>query len=194
MTNRPAGLERSKGELVTNLRLDAICAHNQDVNSPKLPAPKSERRKPLSPTPALSPSTASTTPSTMPSTRKNLPAPKTENRWKEKSIRPSTKTSPNRICSSPPRLHLKPAFEDMCHDQEDMAQGKRCAGLPSGAELCCRRNLPGTGAPNRNGICGSAARREISGGGQHPSQHQMHPQPHCVELRVHEKREEVPQQ
>ena len=24
---RPSGLERSKGELVTNLRLDAICAH-----------------------------------------------------------------------------------------------------------------------------------------------------------------------
>ena len=36
----PAGLGRSKGELVANLRLDAIRAHNQDVNQPKLPAPK----------------------------------------------------------------------------------------------------------------------------------------------------------
>ena len=48
-------------------------------------------------------------------------------------------------------------------------KGKRRAGIPSGAELCSRRNLPGTGASNRNGICGSAARREISGGGQYPS-------------------------
>ena len=40
---RPSGLERSKGELVTNLRLDAICAHSQDMNSSKLPAPKTQK-------------------------------------------------------------------------------------------------------------------------------------------------------
>ena len=40
---RPPGLERSKGELVTNLRLDAICAHSQDMNSSKLPAPKTQK-------------------------------------------------------------------------------------------------------------------------------------------------------
>ena len=44
---------------------------------------------------ALSPSTALITPSTMLSMRKNLPVPKTENRWKEKSIRLSIKTSQN---------------------------------------------------------------------------------------------------
>lgn len=42
-TLSPSGLERSKGELVTNLRLDAICAHSQDMNSSKLPAPKTQK-------------------------------------------------------------------------------------------------------------------------------------------------------
>ena len=54
------------------------------------------------PTPALSPSTASTTPSTIPLTRRNAPAGKTRNRWRGKSIRRSTKTKPSRICSRPP--------------------------------------------------------------------------------------------
>lgn len=36
------------------------------------------------------------------SMRKNLPVPKTENRWKERSIRLSIKTSQNRIYSSQP--------------------------------------------------------------------------------------------
>ena len=50
----------------------------------------------------VSPSTALITPSTMLSMRKNLPVPKTENRWKERSIRLSIKTSQNRIYSSQP--------------------------------------------------------------------------------------------
>ena len=63
-------------------------------------SPQNTRRKPLSYIPALSPSTALITPSTMLSMRKNLPVPKTENRWKGRSIRLSIKTSQNRICSS----------------------------------------------------------------------------------------------
>ena len=70
------------------------------------------------------------------------------------------------------------AVEDMCRIKE----------------ICRWRGFPGTGPSNRAGICGSAARRALSGGGQHPSQHQMRPQPHCMEFRVHENRQEIPQQ
>ena len=61
------------------------------------------------------------------------------------------------------------AFEDMCQIKKIWHKEKGVQGFHLVQSFAPRRNLPRTGASNRNGICGPAARREISGGGQYPS-------------------------
>ena len=81
------------------------------------------------------------------------------------------------------------AFEDMCQIKRYGIRKKVCRD-----SIWCRVLLPGEispelGASNRNGICGSAVRRKNFRRWSVPSQHQMHPQPYCVELCFHGKRE-----
>lgn len=85
-----------------------------------------------------SPSTASTTPSTIPSTRRNAPAGKTRNRWKGKSIRPSTKTKPSRICSHPlSAAPVKRLFKICAASRKCGTRKKVCR-----ASIWCRALLP----------------------------------------------------
>ena len=83
------------------------------------------------------------------------------------------------------------AFEDMCQIKKIWHKEKGVQGFH-----LVQSFAPGEISPELAHQIGMefADRREISGGGQYPSQHQMHPQPYCVELCLHGKREKVPQQ
>ena len=55
-----------------------------------------------------------------------------------------------------------------------MAQGKRGAGIPPGAEFRRWGGNAGIGTSNRSGTCGPSAGRQISSGHQHPFEHRAY--------------------
>ena len=75
---------------------------------------------------------------------------------------------------------LASPFADMLDVKKQWRKLGGRGGLSPGAKLRTWGSRPGTGPPNRAGTGPAAAGRGIPGGGEHPPEHPVRPQSHCV--------------